>query len=102
MVKVQRPSEDDVLDAMIRTLAQRHGLSLDVEGWSRKTYDLLTGERLGKKRRVARVESFVTRDGVIRVFDDVALPFAEALGAEIEKAFPAVREAVVLRDRLPE
>lgn len=102
MVKVGKPSDDDLLDALIRAAAKRHGFHLDIEGWSRRTYDVLIGDRLGKKRRVARIESFVVRDGVIRVFDDSALPFAEELGAEIEKTFESLKEVVLVRDRLPE
>ena len=38
MVKIQGPSDDTVLDAQIRELVDKHGLFLDVIGWTRKTY----------------------------------------------------------------
>lgn len=97
MVKIQGPSESDKLDQAMKELGEKHGFRLDVIGWSRKTYDFYSAEvRQGPRKLLARVESFVTTNGEIRVFDDTALAFAEDLGAILEKDF-AVTEAVVIR-----
>lgn len=98
MVKIEGPSSDyDRLDELVRGLAEKHGLRLDIVGWSRKTYDLYTPDvREGPRRLLARVESFATTNGEIRVFEDTALKFAEDLGAALEKDF-GVAEAVVIR-----
>lgn len=97
MVKIQGPSEYDRLDQAMRGLAHKHGFRLDVIGWSRKTYDFYTPEvREGTSRLLARVESFATTNGEIRVFDDRALAFAEEAGGILEKDF-GVAEAVVVR-----
>lgn len=103
MVRVQEPSPDEKLHALVRELCARHGLRLDVEGWARRTYDAyVTDGRLGRRRRVARVESFATTNGEIRIFDDAAMAFATELGARLEQAFPSIGEATILREPPPE
>ena len=102
MVKIQGPSDYDRLDQAMRTLAEKHGFRLDVTGWTRKTYDLYTPDvREGPSRLLARVESFATTNGEIRIFDDRALAFAEDAGGILEKEF-GVAEAVVIRENRPE
>ncbi len=103
MVKTQGPSDYERLDEIITALAAKHGLRLDVSGWTRKTYDVYAAhhERIPKTSVLARVESFATTGGEIRVFDDRAMPFAEELGAALERDF-GVAEATVLRLPKPE
>ena len=98
MVRVvqQDPSDDERLDALIARLADAHGLRLDRTGWSRKTYDLyLPDTESDRTWLVARVESLATTSGEVRVFDQRGLPFAEALAADLERAF-GLKEATVL------
>lgn len=103
MVRIQEPSPDERLHTLVRELCDRHGLRLDVEGWARRTYDVYVSDgRLGRRRRVARVESFATTNGEIRVYDAAAMPFAAELGARLEQAFPAIGEATILREPPPE
>jgi hypothetical protein len=97
MVRIEGPSDADRLDAAVRRLAGAHGLAIDVEGWTRRTYDLYRVEsRLGPRVKVARVDSFATSSGEIELFDDRGLPFAEALGRELEQAF-GLKEARIRR-----
>jgi hypothetical protein len=98
MVRIDKPSPADQLDAMVRRLCERFGYRLDVEGWARRTYDIYQGDPRDVVRRLARVESFATTNGEVRVFEESALPFAQALGQEIEQAF-GIREAVIVRER---
>ncbi len=97
MVRVQEPSEWDRLDARIRELAGRHGLYLDVAGWTRRTWNLYVGDRkAASSQMVARVEAYATVNGEITVLDDRALPFAQDLGKALEEEF-GVAEAVIRR-----
>ena len=97
MVKIQGPDEYEKLDGVMRSLAEKHGFHLDTIGWTRKTYDFYTPDvRQGPHRLLARVESFATTNGEIRIFDDAALAFAEELGGILEQDFE-VTEAVVIR-----
>ena len=97
MVKIQGPDEYEKLDEVMRSLAEKHGFHLDTIGWTRKTYDFYTPDiRQGPHRLLARVESFATTNGEIRIFDDAALGFAEELGGILEKDF-GIAEAVVVR-----
>lgn len=97
MVKTKGPAEYERLDALVARLVDKHGLRLDVTGWTRKTYDVYNpNPRREKGRLLARVESFATTSGEIEVFDDAAVPFAEELGAALEQEF-GVAEAVLLR-----
>ena len=97
MVKIEGPSDSERLDAMVRRFADEHGLLLDVNGWSRMTYDLFAAEsRLAERLHVARLDSFTTTNGEIHVFDDRGLAFAEALGTQLEQEF-ALKEALIRR-----
>ena len=97
MVQIEGPPEHERLNEMVERLAAAQGLVLDITGWSHRTYDVYRVEsRLGARLRVARLDSFATRSGEIQVFDDLGLPFAQALGAELEQAF-AIGEAVIKR-----
>jgi hypothetical protein len=98
MVRVvrQEQSDDERLDGLIAQLAQKHGLKLDRTGWARKTYDLFFRDKAKDRLLlVARVETLATVNGEIRVFDDRALPFAQDLAAEFERAF-GLKEATIL------
>ncbi|MBI2193365.1 MAG: hypothetical protein HYU36_15430 [Planctomycetes bacterium] len=102
MVKIQGSSEYDKLDGIVQEACSKHGFKLQVTGWARKTYDIFFEEKKTKKlEHVARVESFATTSGEIRVFDDRALPFAQDLGQALESAFK-LTEAVVIREKRPE
>lgn len=99
MVRIVRKdeSDDERLDRLVAELTARHGLRLERTGWARKTYDLFYPDRQADRfPLVARVETFAAVNGEVRVYDDRGLPFAEALGAELEKGF-GVKEATILR-----
>ncbi len=101
MVKIQGTSDDTRFDALIHELVDKHGFYLDVTGWTRKTYNVYRSSgRGGPTTLLARIESFATTSGEIMIFDDEALPFAEELGAALEKQL-GVKEAVVLRQPPP-
>ena len=104
MVRIVDESNDEAeqLEQLIRSHASKHGLKLEITGWARKTFDLFADEPKARKARaVARLESFATTSGEIKVFDDIAMPFATALAAALEAAFPRVREATLVRERAP-
>lgn len=103
MVKIQGPTSDpDRLDRLLADACKKHGFRLDVEGWTRKTYDVYAGQARNRDSvLVARVESIATTNGEIRVFDDRALPLAQELGEALEREF-GVKEATIVRDKLPE
>jgi len=97
MVRIQETPDEVVLDNLIHELVNKHGFSLDVTGWTRKTYNVYRSSgRGGPTTLLAQIESFVTTNGEIVIFDDEALPFAEDLGGAIEKQL-GVKEAVLLR-----
>lgn len=97
MVKIEEPTDSERLDALVRQFAQEHKLVLDVNGWSRMTYDLFVAEsRLAERVHVARLDSFTTTSGEIHVFDERGLAFAEALGSQLEKEFE-LKEALIRR-----
>ncbi len=97
MVKIEGPTDSERLDALVRRFADEHKLVLDVNGWSRMTYDLFVAEtRLGDRVHVARLDSFTTTSGEIHVYDERGLAFAEALGAQLEKEFD-LAEALIRR-----
>lgn len=101
MVRVQGQSDYDKLDALIHELVSKHGFSLDVTGWTRKTYDVFRrANRHDRRQPMARVESFATTNGEITVFDEVAMGFAQDLGEQLEKDFE-VGEAVIVRQVPP-
>ena len=97
MVRIQESSDEVVLDNLIHELVDKHGFSLDVTGWTRKTYNVYRSSgRGGPTTLLAQIESFVTTNGEIVIFDDQALPFAEELGGALEKQL-GVKEAVLRR-----
>ncbi len=101
MVKIQGTSDDTRFDALIHDLVDKYGFWLDVTGWTRKTYNVYRSSgRNGPATPLARLESFATTSGEIIIFADEALPFAEELGAALEKQL-GVKEAVVLRQPPP-
>lgn len=102
MVRMQEPSEAERLDRLVAASSARHGLHVSVTGWARKTYDVYHREpKADRETLVARIESFATTSGEIRVFDDRALGFAQELGAGLEREF-GLKEAVIVRQRAPE
>ena len=103
MVKIQGSNGDaDRLDQLMAEVCNKHGFRLDVEGSTRKTYDVYAGQARNRDNAlIARVESIAATNGEIRVFDDRALPLAQELGEALEREF-RVKEAVILRDRLPD
>ncbi|GIW72341.1 MAG: hypothetical protein KatS3mg102_1883 [Planctomycetota bacterium] len=95
-------SEHERLERLVRECAARHRLRVEVTGWARKTYDLFApGEDARDWHLVARIESAATVTGEVRVFDERGLGCAHELAAALEKAFPAVGEARVLREPHP-
>ncbi|HLU38458.1 MAG TPA: hypothetical protein VK081_03680 [Planctomycetota bacterium] len=103
MVKVQGPNYDpDRLDRVLEEACRKHGFRLDVEGWTRKTYDVYAGDARDRQSvLIARIESFATVNGEIRVYDDRAMPLAQEVGEVLEREF-GVKEAVILREQRPE
>lgn len=103
MVKTQGPSEYDRLDTLIEGLCEKHGFRLSMSGWTRKTYDIFERDdgRAPSSELLARIESFATTNGEIRIYDARAMQFATELGTAIENEFE-VEEAVVLQLPRPE
>lgn len=100
MVKVRQADPYETLDQLVRDAARTHSLKLQVDGWTRKTYDIyLVHEREFRDTHLARIESLATTSGEIRYFDDRALPFCEDLGGRIEAAFHI--EATLIKERAP-
>ena len=101
MVRIEGQSDYDKLDGLMETIAETHGLKLNIKGWTRKTYDVFRQDKRDAPMEVlARVESFATTNGEITLFDDDGLPFAQELGAALEKEFE-IEEAVVVRRPAP-
>lgn len=97
MVRIEGPSDQDRLDALVHRLADAHGLRLDVTGWTRKTYDLYGPLVQGRSGPLlARVESLATTSGEVLVFDDAAMDFATELAQGIEREF-GIAEATIAR-----
>ena len=101
MVKIREPDEHEKLEAIIEKACESHGLKLDIQGWTRKTYDIFVDSRdVGGMTHLIRLESFATRSGEIRVFHDDGLAVAQEIGAAMEGAL-AIEEAVIIRDDAP-
>jgi len=102
MVRIQGQSSDpDRLDALVAAACKRHGFRLDVEGWTRKTFDVYVGQARNRDSKlVARIESIAATNGEIRVYDDRALAFAQELGEALEREL-GVREATIVREDPP-
>lgn len=98
MVRIQDPlSEYDRLERLVREVADEHRADLDVNGWTRKTYDFYSDAGRHERRRLLlRVESFATTNGEVTVFDDDGMPIAERLAARLEQEFD-LEEAVIVR-----
>ena len=98
MVRTTKPeSENDRLGTIIERLAQKHGYEVYKSGWARTTYDVNRRDpRSRDVRPLVRVESFATVSGEIVLLAGEGRAYAEELGAEIEKAFPDVKEAVIV------
>jgi hypothetical protein len=103
MVKIQGQNADpERLDQLMAEVCKKFGFRLDVEGWTRKTYDVYAGQARNRDSAlIARVESIAATNGEIRVFDDRALPLAHEVGMALEREF-GVKEATIVRDRLPD
>ena len=96
MIKNKNKSEFDRLEALIKELCQKYHFTLMIDGWTRKTFDIFQmGERLGKTKRMARVESLAVSNGEIHYFDEEAYDFACELGHRLEKDF-GIEEAVLI------
>ena len=88
MVRIEGQSDYEKLDTLMQELTAKHGLKLNITGWTRKTYDAYRQDkRHDKIELLARVESFATTNGEVTLFDDDALAFAQELGAALEKEF---------------
>ena len=101
MVRIQGQSDYEKLDAVVQKLVSDFDFRLDVTGWTRKTYSVYSADTEDESGvLLARIESFATTNGEITVFDKIAMPFAEKLGAAIEEQFD-VKEAVVVERPRP-
>ena len=101
MVRIEEPDDYAKLDEMVHRLAEKHGLKLDVSGWTRKTYDFYIAPRgVGGMVHLARVESFATTSGEIHLFHADGMDLARDLGEEMEKAF-AFDESVIIKEDPP-
>ena len=106
MVKIQGQfdgrSDEEKLDAIIREACERRGYTLHVSGWARKTYDVFKEDlKKAQSQHLARVESFVTTSGEVRIFDDQVLDLAQEIAEAVEKTF-GLEEAVILREKTPD
>ncbi len=98
MVRMAKPdSENDRLGAIIENLAHKHGFEVYKSGWARTTYDVnKRDERSRDIKTLVRVESFATVSGEIQLLAEQGRAFASELGAELEKTFPEIKEAVIV------
>lgn len=103
MVRTDKPqSDNERLAEIIVRLAAKHGLEVYKAGWARTTYDVNTREKRTRDvRTLVRVESFATTGGKILLLSPDGKTFAEELGAQLEKAFPQIGEAVIVEDFRP-
>ena len=100
MVTTAKPNSDnDKLAEIIQATAAKHDFEVYKTGWSRTTYDVNSrDQRTREITCVAKVESFATTSGHIRLCREEGRAFAEDLGAELEKTFPDIGEAVIVQD----
>jgi hypothetical protein len=98
MVRTAEPqSENDRLAAIVNRLAAKHGFEVYKTGWARTTYDINARDaRTRDIKLLVRVESFATTNGEIRLFTPEGKAVAAELGAELEKTFPQIGEAVII------
>jgi len=98
MVKVSdTKSDNDRLREIITGLCDKFGYRLLETGWARTTFDVHKMEPERKLHLLVRVESFATTSGEIRLFDPEATDFANELGVLLERTFPAVSEATIIK-----
>jgi hypothetical protein len=99
MVRVKEPDDYDKLDDIVKTLCSKHGLTLYVDGWARKSYKIYREDDKPsrKKELLASLESFAVQSGVITYHDDSAMDFCHELGEALEKEFD-VEEAVLHKE----
>jgi len=100
MVRTAKPqSDNEKLSDLITQLAAKHDLEVYKTGWARTTYDVHTREERSRDiKLIARIESFATSNGQIRLCDPAGKKFAKELGARLEKEFPQIGEAVIVED----
>lgn len=98
MVRMAQPqSENDKLAAIVERLAAKHGFEVYKSGWARTTYEVnVRDPRSRDLRLLVSLESFATVSGEILLFAPEGRAYAEELGAEMEKTFPDVKEAVII------
>jgi hypothetical protein len=98
MVRTAKPkSDNERLGELLDVLAARHGFEVYRTGWARTTYDVNVRDTRSRDiRLLVRVESFATTSGEIHLHREEGRVFAEELGAEMEKAFPDIGEAVIV------
>jgi len=90
-------SDNDRLREIITGLCNKYGYRLLETGWARTTFDVHKMEAERKLRLLVQVESFATTSGEIRLFDPEAADFANELGVLLERTFPAVSEATIIK-----
>jgi hypothetical protein len=102
MVKIQGKSDYDRLDELVHAAAAKFEWKINTTGWTRKTYDVYRSADSQERtiEVLARVESFATTNGEITIFRDDAMPFAQELGATLEKEFD-IEEAVIVQKASP-
>ncbi len=100
MVRTAKPqSDNEKLSEIVERLAGKHGLEVYKAGWARTTFDINQRDKHTRNiKTLVRVESFATTGGKILLLDPEGRTFAEELGAELEKEFPQVGEAVIVED----
>jgi len=100
MVRTAQPqSDNDRLAEIVGRLAAKHGLEVYKTGWARSTYDINARDPRSRDiRLLVRVESFATTSGEIRLFSPEGRALAVELGAELEKTFPQIGEAVIIEN----
>ena len=98
MVRMAQPgSENDKLAEIIDRLAAKHGFEVYKSGWARTTFEVnLRDPRSRDIKPVVRLESFSVVSGEIQLCAPEGRALAEELGAEMEKAFPDIKEAVIV------
>ncbi len=98
MVRMAKPGgENDQLGEIVERLAQKHGYEVYKSGWARTTYDVnKRDERTRDTKTLVRVESFAAVSGEIQLLAEEGRAYAVELGGELEKAFPDVKEAVIV------
>lgn len=98
MVRTAKPGgENDRLGEIIQTLADKHGYEVYKTGWARTTYDVNKRDASSRDiKTLVRVESFAVVSGEVQLLAEEGRAFALELGAGLEKAFPDVKEAVIV------